>query len=65
VLHISFTFCLFVGDALLLSQADCFGLFCFQALSLNRRGFFAFRPRFCFLLLACRTLFRFDALALR
>ncbi|WP_200906665.1 hypothetical protein, partial [Gulbenkiania mobilis] len=54
---------LFVGDALLFSQALLFCLFCFEAFSFNRRGFFAFRTGFRFLLLASCTLFRFDALA--
>jgi hypothetical protein len=48
-----------------LRPGGLFCLFCLQALSFNRRGFFAFRPGFRFLLLACRTLFRFDALAFR
>ncbi|SAH32680.1 Uncharacterised protein [Enterobacter cloacae] len=65
VLHVSFTLCLLIGDALLFGQAFLFCLFCLEALSLHCRGFFAFRPGFRFLLLACRTLFRFDALALR
>ncbi|SAJ16680.1 Uncharacterised protein [Enterobacter hormaechei] len=65
VLHIGFTFCLLIGDSLLFCQAFLFCLFCFEALSFHCRGFFAFCPGFCFLLLACRTLFRFNALALR
>lgn len=65
VLHVSFTFCLLIGDALLLSQAGIFCLLCLKALSFHCRSFFAFCPCFRFLLLTCRTLFRFDALALR
>lgn len=63
--HISFALCLLVGFALLFGQAFLFCLLCFLPLSFNRRGLFAFRPGFCFLLLACRTLFRFNALAFR
>ena len=63
VLHVSFALGLLVGFALLFGQASIFNLFCLQALSFNRRGFFAFRPGFRFLLLASCTLFRFDALA--
>jgi hypothetical protein len=65
VLHVSFALCLLIGDSLLFGQAGCFCLLCLQALSFNRRGFFAFRPCFRFLLLTCRTLFRFNALAFR
>ena len=64
MLHVSFTFCLLIGNSLLFCQAFLLCLFCFETLSFNRRGLFAFRPGFCFLLLACRTLLCFDALAL-
>lgn len=65
VLHVSFTFCLLIGDSLLFYQAFLFCLFCLEALSFNRRGLFAFRPCFRFLLFTRRPLFCFDALAFR